>query len=315
MNVGDAATHAIDLTALGAWVVSEGHSHLDWDRVDEAIKALPADAPVRQMYWGIVEQWLTRLASELGPDYCVFRSTHSLLLTSSSDEQAMRWSRFVDRTLGLISSTLGDMALKHADWPVVVMFFGTQAKYYTYVSHFYDDGEHAASGGMCLRSGYAHVVLPVTGFGEAETIAHELTHLLLTGRDLPLWLEEGVCQVMEEIATGNRHFTFDREMSRRQREHWRVHGIQSFWSGEAFSKPDDHQELSYRLAQAIVRVMIGDHRKSFLQFIRDARWPDAGDSAAREHFGCDAAAFISPMLGDGDWAPKPFDGASQNEAT
>jgi hypothetical protein len=298
----------VDLDSLGVFVGVDGYSPPDWQRIQEAISALPADTPFALVWRSVVAQWLDRLAGELGNAY-VYRSSRSMLVTSASEDDARRLSRFIDRTCEQIALTLGDLALDHADWPVVVIDFDSHEKYYTYVSHFYSDGEYATSGGVCIRQGYVHAVFPPVHYARSEAIAHELTHLLLAERDMPLWFEEGVCQVMEEIAIGARHFNFDREMSRRQREHWGPRGLQAFWSGEAFSLPDDHQELSYALAQAIVRVMIGDHPKGFRGFIREAHWSDSGDGAARKHFGANLAEFVAPMLGEGEWAPKPIEEA------
>ena len=55
------------------------------------------------------------------------------------------------------------------------------------------------SGGVCLKSGYVHVAMPVLTSGVYQrTLVHEMTHVYLAHRRLPKWLEEAIAMRMEE---------------------------------------------------------------------------------------------------------------------
>jgi hypothetical protein len=138
-----------------------------------------------------------------------------------------------------------------------------------------------------------------------------LTHLLLVERELPLWLEEALTQLMEELVTGTTGFAVDREIMDRHRSYWGRHGLDTFWSGQSFSSPDDGQELSYHLSEVLARPLLADTPRRFLTFAAAAKWEDCGASAAKEHLGMSLGELASRALGLGDWEPKPTDATDQ----
>jgi hypothetical protein len=130
------------------------------------------------------------------------------------------------------------------------------------------------------------IVLPLqVNHGFEETIAHELTHHALKELGLPLCLEEGLTQMMEERITGRTHFRVTHELIQRHRDHWSEVGADRFWSGEAFhSAEDDEQELAYHLSQLIVRSLLSDRPEEFFAFARACR-EQGPETAALEHLG------------------------------
>jgi hypothetical protein len=185
--------------------------------------------------------------------------------------------------------------------------------YYTYLAHHYPEGHFGLSSGVHLRGRYPHIAVKESLTDVAATVAHELVHAALAGLDLPLWIEEGLAQIGEgEI--GGRDSQLDVKRVRQQKEHWRAQGLESFWSGESFSAPDDAQEFSYQLAEFLVQLLIEDSRPKwfgfdrrgegrFLQFLRYASAADAGQAAAQEHLGMSLGTLAALSLGPGNWEP------------
>jgi hypothetical protein len=175
----------------------------------------------------------------------------------------------------------------------VVIALRKSEDYYSFISRFYpEEGEFGTSGGVYINEGEPSVpviAMPVnTKHAVEQTLAHELTHHALRGLELPLWVEEGLTQMMEERVTGYTSFTMNQELLERHRERWSDDdrlALERFWSGEAFHSPrDDEQELAYHLSQVLVRGLLTQRPKEFIAFARGCAELGAEGSAA-EHLG------------------------------
>ncbi len=147
-------------------------------------------------------------------------------------------------------------------------------------SYFPDEGAFATSGGLYLNEG--EDAFPLIAISAATrhaceaAAAHELTHHALRGARLPLWVEEGFTQMMEERVVGASNFTLNSEMVSRQREHWSERDIDEFLEGSAFLSPeDDTQELAYHLSQWVVRGELTSRPDQFFRFARACRNGDS----------------------------------------
>lgn len=157
-------------------------------------------------------------------------------------------------------------------------------------------------GGMYLHGGRAPmsiIALPTAARWAVEnTIAHEFTHHALAHLDMPLWIQEGLTQMMEERATGIGNFAAPRELLERHRARWGEDGLDGFLSGEAFGSPhEDTQELAYHLAQIVVRSLCSQRPKQFFAMAREATWDDGGRRAARSHLGVDLEHLVAASIG------------------
>lgn len=118
-----------------------------------------------------------------------------------SDGQTSLATSLLDWTMSSrqrLCGMLGPSAFKSTEGGVLVLHFANQQRYYQYASAFYPEGEFGGSVGMQLRTGYPHIVLWGTeGYQLGPTIAHELLHLAMAHRSLPIWLEEGMAQMFE----------------------------------------------------------------------------------------------------------------------
>ncbi|MEX2219424.1 MAG: hypothetical protein WD749_11790, partial [Phycisphaerales bacterium] len=217
-------------------------------------------------------------------------------------EDAARAARTGDRARKVIGTAL--RALR-GDGPipdVAVIALARSEDYYTFLApHHPEEGEWATSGGTYVNLGPGALAMIVTHtqakWGLEETVAHELTHHALEELSLPLWVEEGFTQMMEERVTGLANFKLDREMVERQRALWEERGVEGFLSGDGFfSAEEDVQELSYHLSQWVVRSQLSERAGAFFAFAREAG--ELGESeSAMKHLGMTPGALVASVGG------------------
>jgi hypothetical protein len=196
----------------------------------------------------------------------------------------------------------------------VVMVLRNQDDYYRYISLYFPEGEHGGSAGVHIREGYPHVALHGKQMWALEnTLAHELTHVSLHHLSMPQWLEEGLAQMFEHDMTGRSLLEVDAEMAGRHKQYWGKHGLCPFWRGEGFSRPGKVQELSYQLAEILVRLLVAESRprwfgwvrepqRRFFAFLGGANVSDCGEAACREHLGFGLSDLAVKFLGPGSWS-------------
>lgn len=169
--------------------------------------------------------------------------------------------------------------------PHVILALDDIESYYTYVCHFYEDGDYATSRGCFISRGYGHIVLAGVDFSE-HVVAHELAHAMLRDRALPLWLEEGLVQVLTDAVEETNSLALDHELVARHRAWWTPERVQAFRDGSEFGSPrGEAQELSYHLAHWLVWTMLHESRDSFLRLVKTATADDGGEAAMRATLG------------------------------
>jgi len=143
----------------------------------------------------------------------------------------------------------------------------------------------------------------VNGTGDRlrHTLAHELGHDLLSQQQLPLWIEEGVVQVLTRYVLDEAELKLDDNGWTAQRHWWGWLGLDSFWNGAAFYRPDDTCLRAYQLAELLVRAMNRADAQAFNWFIAAANPSDSGESACHRAFGVSLLHFLIQVLGDGAW--------------
>jgi hypothetical protein len=290
----------------------------DWERVAAVITDRGNDESQRKDWSDAARQWLTLIGDAVG-DCSVEESPHFLLLVSNALEGRHTLPSYVEQCRETFERVIGDVADFAGVEKHVVLAFDSQDDYYRYVSYFHEEGPTGGSVGMHIRIGYPHVVT----FGRDRrnvdpTVAHELTHVGLFARSMPLWLEEGLAQMFEVDMTASVPFLLDARTADRHRRYWKKHGLNAFWNGSGFSAPNRVQELSYQLAEILVRLLVSDARPRwfgwvqeprlrFLSFLRTASELDYGAAAYLQHFGRTIDHLPARFLGDGDWTPPPSD--------
>lgn len=248
--------------------------------------------------------WLETLAAALTGSYSTSESPNFFLLSALPADETERLLDFCEATRNTILSHLEGIAADAGYGKHVLLAFADVETYYTYVSHFHAEGESGGSGGMFLADGYQHIALHAARHWLYRTIGHELTHACLAHLPLPLWLNEGVTQEMEDVLLRQRTFEASIELTQRQKRYWREHSLESFWSGEAFRAADEGQELAYALARILVRNLTVDFREAFPEFVQTAEARDAGQAAAVNVFGLTLGQAAAQYLGEGAWDPQ-----------
>jgi hypothetical protein len=128
-------------------------------------------------------------------------------------------------------------------------------------------------------------------------LAHELTHNCVVHLPLPLWLNEGLAGMFQRAVATTPHPVLDHELKERHLAFWNPENIQEFWSGVSFQKPGDSNELSYSLAEIVLNLLM-EQRRDWSAFLKQARWDDAGQTAAIECLGVDLGNVMSTFLGE-----------------
>lgn len=286
----------------------------DWASID-AGGAPTDDAETRDAFrTAAAGHWLQALAAAL-PEaerpYRVHASADFLLLSALGDREVELLLQFCQAARRRILRQLGDAATARSSGRHVLLLFADEDSYYGYVSHFYpdDSGEYARSSGMFIHDGYGHFAL-FEGDMEAmqPTIVHELTHCLLAHLPIPAWLNEGMAVNTEHgffpwLAHPGHLLYHPEELPRKHLAFWNAQTVQEFWSGKSFLRTDDGNELSYDLAKRLVaRLARAD--APFRSFLREADRRDGG-IGAEAALGLPLESLLVPMLGEGDWRPRP----------
>jgi len=278
----------------------------NWDNIYEYVDTHLKQENQNKLWCSIAVAWMQKVRSRLSDNYLIHESDNYILVTSESERYVKLLQGFLESTLKKILSTLNGIASDEGYGKYVVIVFNDIDDYYSYMSYFYPhDGVFGLSSGVYLNNGYGHFVFPHQDVTYAESvIAHEMTHSLLSHLPIPLWLNEGMAVTIEDIITGSAPLRMDNEIFARHKAFWGEKEIQEFWSGEAFHRPDEGQELSYHLAQFAVKSLSHDYAE-FSRFVNIANYDDGGESAAFKIFGGGLGGLITQFFGDGNWAPKP----------
>lgn len=294
----------VDLSKLvGAFVLHDGLPRPQWPVIYDWIDA-NVDANEHASAWrAVAQQWLLHLAGELHPEYGVCESPNILFLSRMIDNELRPVMQHAEAALRAIERMPPDVVVSDGFGPRVIMLLDTHEDYVTYISHYYPDGHFAASAGCFLKEGYRHIAVCATArWHLLETITHELAHACLSCIQLPLWLDEGVVDVVTESVHPTRQVPMTAELRQRHIRYWSRHGLDEFWTGRSFSSPRG-QELSYSLARVLVHNLLADHRRRFQRFLKDADEQDFGAGALAEHLGLTLSKCAATFLGEGDWAP------------
>ncbi len=159
--------------------------------------------------WSIeCKKWLESVANEFGKEYRIEESPNFSIMSNESDRYIHVFSGLLERTLERILNTLKGIASDEGLGKHVALIFQDIDQYYEYVGMFFpEEGEFGLSSGMYINEGYGHFVFPSQDIDYAEPIAvHELTHACLVHLPIPLWLNEGMAVLMEDVLAGHRLF-------------------------------------------------------------------------------------------------------------
>ena len=274
----------------------------DWDAILNWIATIPDVADQAQAWIRCELAWLQRLQRALGPGYTVRTGDDVALLSSLDDAAARATLAHVSRSRQRVLHTLKGIAeLKEWGYDILLVF-DDQETYYRYASnHDPAEGEFALSSGMSLSTGCGHFVVVKDELRNIEpTIVHELTHACLSHLPIPAWLNEGLAVNTEHrfypAANGSHRGGHDAlRQHRRHQAFWGAPEIQQFWSGDAFTRTDEGNELSYDLSSILTTRFAADW-PSFSAFVNAANLEDGGAQAAETRLGISLGRVVCALL-------------------
>jgi hypothetical protein len=295
----------VDLASIPDAMEMDGDLvHPHWERIFQWVDGNLAEPDWHDAYVQIGRQWLEGLARQLGAEYMVYESPVLFLMTVETEAQAVAWIRHAERTLAHIAKFLPRLVEGPIYGKRVALMLRDDDDYYRYISHAYPDGEYASSAGCCILQGYCHVVVRTAArWSVAETMTHELAHASFFQLSLPLWIEEGVVQIIERAIHPSHALPMTRELRQRHRDQWSNVSLDDFWTGASFHDPKS-QELSYSLAYVLASNFLGTRRTDFQQFLLDARQDDHGAGAIQQHYGISLVDCVCAFLGEGPWITR-----------
>ncbi len=286
--------------------------HLEWGRAWDHIKATAREASdANDLAAAMSAGWLDALARAMQAKYHapLERWRDPALEGLGPAPDRIRLERSTAKALATIGQALAPIRGEVDGHPIphiTVIAAPTFGAYYDFIDAYHgDEGEFATSGGVYLGASTLNppsLVINIDRLALENTIAHELTHHALapanddSGR-LPLWAEEGLTQMMEERVTNQSHFLFSRETLQRHQKLWSSIGFEGFVGGRSFHSPhDDHQELSYNLAEAVTRSLLEARPAEFFAFARACCAGQEPEDACVAHLGVSQAELMTSFL-------------------
>lgn len=287
-----------------------GLPHLNWDDALDHIGAT-AQTDADDKTCAMIAGWVDALANALRTRYTTplarWRDAGIEGLAPATD--CDRLQRTTAKALATIGHALTPIRGAPEENPIghiTIIVAPTLDAYYDLIdAYFRNGGDFATSGGAYLQASLLSPPTLIVNVGRhalEHTLAHELTHHALrppsedAGR-LPLWAEEGLTQMMEERVTNQSDFEYEHSVMRRHRALWPSIGLAGFLSGETFLSPiEDHQELSYNLAEAVTRSLLASRPADFFAFARACLRGKEPAAAAAEHLGQSEEAIMLRFL-------------------
>lgn len=277
----------VDRAAIASFLsIEHGYPHPDWGTVQHWIESQAHDeAKQAELRRAVAAAWLDEVRDATPDDHRRWRHERVEGLAPMVGTVAVQTSKSVDASLATIERALSKIRGETPIDPIGVVALSTKEEYISFTSHYYpEEGHWGTSGGVYINDGsdsFPFIAVPANvKHSIDQVIAHELTHHALRGCNLPLWIEEGLTQMMEEHCTGRTNFHLNREMLERQRERWGGGEISRFLDGTGFhSAEDDEQELTYHLSQLVVRGLLARDATRFFEFARACRDSSPEDAA------------------------------------
>lgn len=290
----------------GALITVDDFPRIEWTKVREAVGRCADHPAIDQIWTELAAQWLGILKTHLGGNYEIYEGTHLLLLSAKTVGESKRLVQLADDAYQRLERMIHEKPRTRTSGKGVILIPDKTSAYYDYVSYFHSESDrtYGTSAGMHTSRGYGHIVINGNSKSMLRTLVHELAHEMVADRPIPLWLNEGLAQFVEDIVPGYRSPLIDARQFRLHRRYWSWFGIEHFWSGSGF-KGASSQRVSYKLAEILFRNLVADRtrRGHLSHFLMTARRDDAGAAACQDSFGCSLSKLVEEFLGPGSWGP------------
>lgn len=287
-------------------VEMDSYARIDRAKLADEWSNLISNFTERQIGERLKHSWLRQILQKLDHRYQAVESKNFILITSQDNKHTSLFLKSIENIKLRIINSLSQILENTYQEKFIIILFEDEEDYYQYISYYYPkEGKFAHSSGCFLNDALPHFTLPMTDMSSIESvIAHELTHAMVSHLPIPVWLNEGLAVNMEVAITGYNPHRLNAQRHYKHQNYWGESEIQEFWSGESFSRADEGNELSYQLAQLIVRSLAEDP-KTFYPLVINADQTDGGESSFINQLGYSLGDVIENILGEGDWAPNP----------
>ena len=233
----------------------------------------------------------------------IYQSDNFIMLSHDIESRNENLLKFAENACDHIYEIIGDQLVGIPG--KILIFHINEDDYIAMENLLYDDStEGVLSGGMFVNS-----IIPYMIFHSRKdqilpdsTLAHELTHALLSGNQIPIWLDEALACSLQKSISGYNYCDWSLEKGLQNISYWDEKSIQQFWTGESF-KIDKSQDYSYLLAQGLLNIIIRENKDNLKNFISKAKFDDSGEQAALECFGVSLGEIANRYMGEGPWQP------------
>ncbi len=269
----------------------------DWEKIHQSLPVSLTEQELQTEWERIARAWLTDLADTLDDNYTLHETENFIVLSCEPLRYLDLFTRFLESKLKAMLRTLPGIASDQGYGKHVVIIFNEVTAYDDYTDLFNKQNqEMTPSSGMYINEGYGHFVFSTQHMDTAEAIAcHELTHACVSHLSLPMWLDEGIAVVMEDVLGVAAVNYMDHSYLVRHQRFWNETNSQDFWSGKSFTTFGPAQELSYSLAYMLVRSISADYAV-FRDFVLHASYEDGGAQAAQLYLGVSLVDLLEALL-------------------
>lgn len=277
----------------------EGLPIIEPVKVESWIKSNEQVKNKTKIWRSLGNYWVETLAESLNDQYWLLDSDNFCILTLEEDNVAQRFGYFCENAYKIALSQMGQIASRHPYGCYYILIFDDIDNYYRYISPLFpEESNLAQSSGVFISSGYPHFALPSADISNMEAVvSHELSHAVVSHLELPVWLDEGIAQKMEELILRDIiKFEISAERAEKHRIFWNSKRIKEFWSGESFAKAGDSNELSYELARIMIDL-ISEDKKRFINFVKNIGSTNTGEKAAKKYLGKELEEALFGFLG------------------
>lgn len=236
----------------------------------------------------VTAAWLDEVRSALAVEHRRLRTANTEVIVPLRAAVGVDVAQAGERALAVIHDALrkirGDAPIR----AIAIVAIAPTDAFIDFTSHFFSEDSHTATfGGLYIREGSVMPLLAINAMQKGHALsvlAHELTHHALRDARLPLWIEEGLTQMMEERVTGLLAFTLTEAEREEHANEWTREALEEFVEGTSFFSPHgDRQRLAYHLAQWFARACLTTQPERYFAFARACAQED-WQAAFRMHF-------------------------------
>src|SRR5215831_8544774 len=154
------ASELIDLSRFpDAFSYEAGFSRPNWPVIRRLLQEQVSADQLRSAWVEVGTQWMGRLVQNLGAGYRLDTSDEFLMVSALKPQTAREVLFMAENILAGIESALGEAAWKPDYGKHIILLFAEGDDYYQYLSYFYPEGVHPASGGCLLTRDYVHIAI------------------------------------------------------------------------------------------------------------------------------------------------------------